>query len=550
MIKIGLERLDTQEGITVEALLDSGATGLVMSSEFARKKGFKLKKLERPMQVRNVDGSFNREGPIENMVEVNIYYKGHVERTEIDVIGGQKWGVILGMPWLERHNPEINWKTGEVKMTRCPEECGRQWRPVQGKSGWEKQKEEERREEAGKKKEEKEKKKTRKKGKMMEVAEKWEIWGKEEEAAKSEAEARKLVPEKFHEWIKVFGKKQSERMPTRKLWDHAIDVKEGFVPKKGKVYPLSREEREEVREFVKEQLRKGYIWLSKSPQTAPVFFVGKKDGKKRMVQDYLYLNEWMIKNNYPLPLISDVLENIGTKKLFTKMDLRWGYNNVRIKEGDEWKAAFTMPERLFEPTVMFFGLTNSPATFQAMMNELLRDLINTGKVAVFIDDVIVGTETEEGHDKLVAEVVKRLEENDLYVKPEKCKWKVKEVEFLGVIIGPEGIKMEKEKVKGVLEWLTPKCVKDIQKFLGLANYYCQFIEGFATVARPLHDLVKKDKKWDWAEREEKVFRELKERFTKEPVLAAPDIDKKMRMEVDASDYATGGVLLMECGDGL
>jgi len=339
-------------------------------------------------------------------------------------------------------------------------------------------------------------------------------------------------------------------MPTRKLWDHAIEVKEEFMPRKGKVYPLSREEREEVREFMKEQLRKGYIRLSKSPQTVLVFFVGKKDGKKRMVQDYRYLNEWTIKNNYLLPLISDLLENIGTKKLFTNMDLRWGYNNVRIKEGDEWKAAFTMPEGSFEPTVMFFGLTNSPAIFQAMMNELLRDLINMGKVAVFIDDVIVGTETEEGHDELVAEVIKRLEENNLYVKLEKCKWKVKEVEFLGVVIGLEGIKMEKEKVKGVLEWLTPKCVKDVQKFLGLANYYRWFIEVFATVVRPLHDLVKKDKKWDWTERQEKAFKELKEQFTKEPVLAAPDIDKKMRMEVDASDYAMGGVLSIECEDGL
>ena len=281
-----------------------------------------------------------------------------------------------------------------------------------------------------------------------------------------------------------------------------------------------------------------------------MFFVGKKDGKKRMIQDYRYLNEWTVKNNYPLPLISDILENIGTKKLFTKMDLRWGYNNVRIKEEDEWKAAFMTPEGSFELTVMFFGLMNSPATFQVMMNELLRDLINIGKVAVFIDDVIVRTETEEGHDELVAEVIKRLEENDLYVKLEKCKWKVREVDFLGVVIGSEGIKMEKEKVKGVLEWLTPKCIKDVQKFLGLANYYCQFIEGFAMVARPLHDLVKKDKKWDWTEREEKAFEELKERFTKEPVLAAPDIDKKMRMEVDASDYATGGVLSMECEDGL
>jgi len=257
----------------------------------------------------------------------------------------------------------------------------------------------------------------------------------------------------------VFGKKQSERMLMRKAWDHVIDVKKGFVP------------REEVREFIKEQLRKGYIQPSKSPQMALVFFVGKKDEKKRMVQDYRYLNEWTVKNNYPLPLISDVLENIGAKKIFTKMDLRWGYNNVRIKEGDKWKAAFTTPEGFLEPMVMFFRLTNSPATFQTMMNELLRDLINTGKVMVFIDDVIIGMETEEGHDELVAEVIKRLEENDLYVKLEKCRWKVRKVGFLGVVIGPEEIKMEEEKMKGVLEWLTPKCVKDVQKFLGLANYY-------------------------------------------------------------------------------
>jgi len=127
---------------------------------------------------------------------------------------------------------------------------------------------------------------------------------------------------------------------------------------------------------------------------------------------------------------------------------------------------------------------------------------------------------------------------------------VREVEFLGVIIGLEGIKMKKEKVKGVLEWLTLKCVKDMQKFLRLANYYRRFIEGFVMVARPLYDLVKKDKKWDWMERQKKAFKELKEQFTKEPVLAAPDIDKKMRIEVDALDYAMGGVLSMECENGL
>ena len=158
-VKISLERIDMQKGITVEALLDSGAMGLVMSSEFAKKQGFKLKKLEKPIYVRNVDGLLNKEGPIQYIVEVNIYYQGHRERTEIDVIRGQKWMVILGMPQLARHNPEIDWRMEEVKMTRCLEECGKQWKPKQGKSGWQKQKKEEAKEEAGKKWEEREKQK-------------------------------------------------------------------------------------------------------------------------------------------------------------------------------------------------------------------------------------------------------------------------------------------------------------------------------------------------------------------------------------------------------
>ena len=154
---------------------------------------------------------------------------------------------------------------------------------------------------------------------------------------------------------------------------------------------------------------------------ALVFFVGKKDGRKRIVQDYWYLNKWTVKNNYLLSLILDIIENMGTKKVFTKMDLRWEYNNMRIKEVDKWKAAFMTLEESFEPTVIFFGLTNLPATFQAIINKLLRNLINTGKVAAFIDDVIVGMEGEEGHDELVGEVIKRQEENDLYMKLEKYK---------------------------------------------------------------------------------------------------------------------------------
>jgi len=159
----------------------------------------------------------------------------------------------------------------------------------------------------------------------------------------------------------------------------------------------------------------------------------------------------MVKNNYPLPLILDLIDSIGKKKMFTKIDLCCGYNNMRIKEGDEWKAAFSMPEGSFEPTVMFFGLTNSPASFQVMMNNLLRDLVVEEKVIVFINDVMVAIETEEGHDEIVEEVLRRLEENDLFVKPEKCVWKVREVGFLRVTIGEDGVRMKKEKVQGVIE---------------------------------------------------------------------------------------------------
>ena len=190
----------------------------------------------------------------------------------------------------------------------------------------------------------------------------------------------------------------------------------------------------------------------------------------------------------------DLIDSIRKKKIFTKMDLCWEYNNVRIKEGDEWKAAFSMPEGSFEPMVMFFRLTNSPAMFQAIMNDLLRDLVVEEKVAVFIDDVMIATETEKEHNEIVEEVLRRLEENDLFVKPEKCVWKVREVGFLGVIIDEDGVRMEREKVQGVIEWPVPKSMKDVQNFLGLANYYRQFVKDFAMVAKPLHETTRKDKK--------------------------------------------------------
>ena len=501
-MKVGLEKLDMHEGVTVKALLDSGATGIFMDKDFAEEQGFKLAKLEKPIEVKNVDGMDNNGGKIEYKIECNMYFEGHVERIRVDICTLGRTKVILGMPWLAAHNPEIDWEKGEVKMTRCPPWCTQN----------------------------KERKEERKKIRAAEQT------------------VEELVLQKFWKWKKVFGKAKSERMPVRKPWDHAIELKEGFVPRKGKVYSLSRDKREEVQAFVEDQLRKGYIRPSKSPQTLLVHFVSKKDGKRRMVQDYQHINEGTIKNVYPLPLIADILDGVGARKVFTKLDLCWGYNNVRIKEGNEWKAAFTMHIGSYKLMVMYFCLTNSPATFQTMMNDLFRDMVNQGSTATFIDNIIVATDTKEEHDKIVEEVLRRLEENNLFVKPEKCRWKVREVEFLGVVIGPGGVRMQKEKVDGVLSWPTPRSAKDMQKFMGLANYYRQFIRDFSRIAKPLNMLVGKDRKWEWGAEQQGAFEELKRRFTTEPVLAVLDRDQEMRVEADASDYTTGGTLSVKGAD--
>jgi len=375
-----------------------------------------------------------------------------------------------------------------------------------------------------------------------------EDWGREEEIEADHRKIEEMVPKQFHKWLKVFGKVESKRMPVRKVWDHTIDLNDDFKASKARVYPLLKNEKEEVQKFINEHLKKGYIRPSKSPQMSLVFFVGKKDGGKHMVMDYRRLNKQMVKNNYPLPLITDLVDSMGNKRVFTKMDLWWGYNNVRIKEEDEWKTAFTTHVGSYEPVVMFFRMTNLPATFQGMMNEILRDMINEGKVTAFVDNVLIRTETEEGHDELVEEVLRMLEENDLYMKPEKCAWKVQKVNFLGIVMGQGKIKMEEDKVAGVLNWPIPKMVRDIRKFLGLTNYYRQFVKDFAKLAWPLNNLTRKEEKWRWESKQQKAFKQLKQVFTSRPLLVAPDIDKEFRVGADTSNFVTGGVLLIKCED--
>ena len=205
---------------------------------------------------------------------------------------------------------------------------------------------------------------------------------------------------------------------------------------------------------------------------------------------------------------------------------------MRIKKGDKWKAVFSIPENAYELMVMFFGLTNLLATFQAMMNYLLRDMIEVEDMAAFINDVMIGTETEEGHNNIVKEALRRMVENYLCIKLEKYVQKMREVRFLEVVIGLNGVKMKKDKVQEVVDQLVLRSVKDVQKFLVLANYYRQFVKDFAKVTKSLHKMMEKDVKWNLREKQQKVFKELKKRFKIEPVLVTLNLDKGIRVETD------------------
>jgi len=355
--------------------------------------------------------------------------------------------------------------------------------------------------------------------------------------------AKVELPEVYTKYRTIFEKEASERMPERKAWDHAIDLKTDFIPKDCKIYPLSPEEQKEQDKFLEENLRKGYIRPSKSPMASSFFFVSKKDSKKlRPCQDYRRLNKGTIKNAYPLPRVDELLDKLKGAKYFMKLDLRWGYNNVRIKEGDEWKVAFKTNKGLFEPLVMFFGLCNSPATFQNMMNDIFIMETNEGWILIYVDDILIFSKRKEELQKLTLRVLKKLQENDLFANLDKCTFEATEVDYLGMIITENQIKMDPAKLEGIKDWPSPTTVKQVRSFLGFGNFYRKFIGHYANITRPLNDLTKKDLTWNWTDACQEVFEKLKEEFQKVPVLLMPDSTKPFIIETDASKFATGAVI--------
>jgi len=260
------------------------------------------------------------------------------------------------------------------------------------------------------------------------------------------------LPAYVAEFRSVFAKENFDILPEHHKWDHAIELTPGAEPKSSKVYPLSPLEQVELDAFLEENLRTRRIRPSKSPIAAPVFFIKKKDSSLCLVQDYHALNAVTIKNKYPLPLISQLISQLCGARYFTKLDVRWGFNNVCIKPGDEWKAAFRTNWGLFEPLVMFFRMTNSPATFQTMMNDVFRTVIVEGIIVVYLDDILIFTKTEEEYKQAVWRVLEILAEHKLFLHLEKCEFHWKQIEYLGLVISENKVAMDPVKVAGVREW--------------------------------------------------------------------------------------------------
>jgi len=349
------------------------------------------------------------------------------------------------------------------------------------------------------------------------------------------------IPPQYRDLFIVFSKAEADKLPPHRLTDCKIVLEKDASLHYGPIYPLTEEENKVLKEYIKENLKKGFIRPSESPAGYPVLFQKKKDGTLRLCVDYRKLNAVTIRNSYPIPLINEIIEKVKGAKYFTKLDLRSAYNLIRIKEGDEYKTAFRTKYGHYEYLVMPFGLKNAPATFQSFINSVLRPYLEKS-VILYLDDILIYSKDLKEHHKQVREVLQALINNNLYAKLEKCEFDKEKVEFLGYVLSGQGVTTDPKKIESIKDWPQPNNLKDVQRFLGLCNYYRRFVKDFAKIAKPLHNLTRKNIKFNWNNKCEESFSELKKRLTSSPVLFHPDNNKPFIVECDASNFALGAVL--------
>jgi RNase H-like domain found in reverse transcriptase/Reverse transcriptase (RNA-dependent DNA polymerase)/Integrase zinc binding domain/Chromo (CHRromatin Organisation MOdifier) domain/Retroviral aspartyl protease len=361
----------------------------------------------------------------------------------------------------------------------------------------------------------------------------------------SDGDDMKTLLKKYND---VFPSQLPDGLPPKRDVDHRIDIIPGSAPTSRATYRLAPSELDELKKQLEELIKHGFIRPSKSPYGAPVLFVKKKDGSMRMCIDYRALNKITIKNKYPLPRVDELFDRLRGAKYFSKIDLVSGYHQVRIHDDDIEKTAFRTRYGHYEFLVLPFGLTNAPATFMNMMQIVFKDHLDDF-VIVFLDDILIYSKTKQDHMKHVERVLQLLRENKLYAKQSKCEFFREKISFLGHVISGDGISMESSKVKAITEWPTPNNVQDVRSFLGLAGYYRKFVSGFSRISSAMSELLQKDKPFIWTEAAQSSFDRLKLAVTTAPVLILPDASRPFTVTTDASGFAIGATLSQDHGKG-
>ena len=500
-------------GHKIQAMLDSGAQGNYISPNLVNRLQLPWTQKDEPYRLRTVEGELVDYG--HGVVDMETAHLpttigGRRHNLKLDITDISTHDVILGIPWLRASNPRVNWRTGQL-----------QWDIPGSESVTEKRVN-----------------LTGRNTPSYDTTEAFRIYviTKEPKPVYDER-----IPEEYRQYGKLFSDELETGLPRHGKWDHEIPLKPGTEPRFHKIYPLNEEKTKALDKYLEENLRKGYIRPSTSPAGFPILFVPKKNGKLRMCVDYRQLNEITVKNRYPLPLIAELQDKLYGAKWFTTLDLKGAYNLIRIKDGEEWKTAFRTKRGLYEYLVMPFGLTNAPASFQTMINDVLREYIDMF-VVVYLDDILIFSTTLGQHKEHVHQVLRKLQDANLLVESDKCEFHKQHVKFLGYEITPGFIGMDPDKVKAVREWPHPTNVKEVRAFLGFVNFYRKYVKNFGGIGIPLTDLTKKDQPFVWDQKAKDAFEDIRGRILKEPIHAMPNPTRPFEVETDASDWALGGQL--------
>ena len=497
--------------INIKAMLNTGATANFIHQDIILKHSIQTVPWKEVLTTKDIQGRVLTQ--ITEQAVFHMRTQSHIETIIMDVMATGQHSLILGMPWMEAHYPWIKIAKKELMFTLkyCQEHCLNNDPHIAIS--------------------------------QLEIPEAdTEIYSID---GTTYMDPRKIVPPELHGLIQGFDDRQAKQMPEDwGEWNFSIDFINGWqtkLPKPAKWYQLTTEEQRVEEETLDELLQSGMISESQSPVVAPTFFMPKKDGSKRYVVDWQGINAITVKDVYPLPLLDNLLDMAQGVTIMLMLDLTASYNQILIQKEDWWKTAFITSRGLFEFNIMHFGFCNAPPHMQCYMEHVLWPVMHRN-VRVYLDDIPIFSRTKEEHMKSLQMVVQTLINHWLFAKAKKCEFYLPEIDLLGVKVSAQGFRMEDKKVTEVQEWKPPWNVRGIREFLGFINFYWRSIWDFAKIARPLHNLTKKDQPWTWTAKEHTAFETLKELVTSEPVLKHADQTKEFQMEMDTSNYTYGAIL--------